>query len=1181
MTPMDRTRPVTTVLLGSGVVTLTLAIAVPTPSPDDPGRRTLGQESTGCLSCHAGIESMHQVGDDEIGITCVDCHGGNGAARDQRTAHVQPRNRKVFASSANPVDSYAALNQESPEFVRFMNPGDLRVASAACGGCHEQIVNRMLMSIMGTGALVAQAAFYNNGVLAAKRPVYGEGYLPDGTPAIIRSTLPDQTEGLLDLERRGPTSLVPKLEPLPRFQVIPALDPFRVLERGNNAAGTRARGTDFKIAGAGLAVQKTRLNDPTLWFIGTNQTTGDYRHSGCAACHVLYANDRDTLNAGPEIAAFYRRGGLPGHSGSADPSIPKTEPGHPIAHRFTRRVPVSQCLTCHHHQGNAALVSYTGTMWWDQETGADEVLSGYARRDYEMDDAARARLWDRNPEFTDVQFSDLHGHSWNFRNVYKRDRQGRLLDAEDDVIPHDDPSRFARAVHLRDVHLERGMHCVDCHTEQDIHGDGRLWGATPDPIEIACIDCHGTVSARATLVTSGINGGTDLASRLSGPRTVFGTRAFEIDGPRVIQRSRMYENLQWAIPQIVDAVNPNHPRYNERAAKAMTMRADGSWGPVTDGPALAHDLEKIECYTCHTSWNTGCYGCHLPLDLNTRTNAKHYEGQASRGDVAYNPQVLRSDNFLLGINASSKGNKVSPIRSASAVFVTVTARNRQVVVHQQPTVSAPGYSGFAFSPNIPHTVRARETMRCTDCHLSSDQDNNAWLTSVLGMGTNTMNFVGEYAYLALGSGGVIAVKVTEGGEPQPVIGSHLHRILHPESYDAMVAGGRRLSTAYGLGTSHANRITTRGEYVLVADGPGGLRVIDRANVANKNEAQRLVGAQHSALGEGLRVNTRDATAVALPSGVPMNLDRRALPENLEKPVAELFRYAFVTDRHEGLITVDVNTLHDGDPTNNFLRRAATYNPEGRLDGAVNLTIAGNYALIVSERSGLNVVEISNPRAPRWLASVGAPAIRAPRAVAVQFRYAFVADADGVKVVELTDPARPRFIEGATVALTDARDVLPARTYLYAAAGRDGLAIIDIEEPEDPRLVDRFTADGAINDATAVTTGSVNASLFAFLADGVNGLRVIRLIGPPDAPGHQGFSPAPAPQLIATYRTRAPAVAIAHGPSRDRVVDESGNQIGVMGRLGSRPLEAADRARLLLRNGSLFFVDNDGRLRSRN
>ena len=64
-------------------------------------------------------------------------------------------------------------------------------------------------------------------------------------------------------------------------------------------------------------------------------------------------------------------------------------------------------------------------------------------------------------------------------------------------------ARAGLPVHLKDIHLERGMHCIDCHFKQDAHGDGKLYGEPRNAIEIACVDCHGTVSAYGTLVTSG------------------------------------------------------------------------------------------------------------------------------------------------------------------------------------------------------------------------------------------------------------------------------------------------------------------------------------------------------------------------------------------------------------------------------------------------------------------------------------------------------------------------------------------------------------------------------------------------------------------------------------------------------------------------------------------------------
>src|SRR5215210_2192452 len=97
----------------------------------------------------------------------------------------------------------------------------------------------------------------------------------------------------------------------------------------------------------------------------------------------------------------------------------------------------------------------------------------------------------------------------------------------------------------------------------------------------------------------------------------------------------------------------------------------------------------------------------------------------------------------------------------------------------------------------------------------------------------------------------------------------------------------------------------------------------------------------------------------------------------------LYAYLYVADKYEGLILVNAATLLDGDPLNNFLKRALTFNPEGALDGATHIAIAGTYAYITSER-GLAIVNINDPLHPRLAAQIGAPALKRPRAIAIQF-----------------------------------------------------------------------------------------------------------------------------------------------------------------------------------------------------
>src|SRR5712664_4887217 len=108
-----------------------------------------------------------------------------------------------------------------------------------------------------------------------------------------------------------------------------------------------------------------------------------------------------------------------------------------------------------------------------------------------------------NSQLKNTQFGDYHGHGWMFRKVFKRDRKGNLLDAEDKVVSPDDTDKFKKAVHLNDIHLEKGMHCVDCHFRQDSHGNGNLYNEPRAAIEIGCVDCHGSIRRRAATLIPG------------------------------------------------------------------------------------------------------------------------------------------------------------------------------------------------------------------------------------------------------------------------------------------------------------------------------------------------------------------------------------------------------------------------------------------------------------------------------------------------------------------------------------------------------------------------------------------------------------------------------------------------------------------------------------------------------
>lgn len=1199
--------------IGLGVLAVASALSfwIPLHSQSTVESGWPGQPSESCFQCHKGIEPMHSLsrptdmfvppdaerrGVDRQGLTCVDCHGGVGnlpgtGEATKEASHVAPRNPAVFSSSANPVDSYAALNEESPEFVRFMNPSDFRVADETCGRCHTSILRSMRKSIMSHNAMVHNAGLYNNGSIETKVALFGETFDRNGRA----SELVDTTPPSRGARQHG---ALKKLVPHPEFQISTIKDPLRIAEVNNPTLGTRGPGTDGRISAVLMNVLKTRLNDPTLWFLGPNKIAGDYRSSGCASCHIIYAND-----SSPWASAQFAQYGNHGLSATGDKKIPKDEPGHPIRHQLELSIPAAQCLVCHYHQGDGAIGTYLGRIWWDRETDAEAVKAlgmepEYGGPAYGDSSKAQEQLAEHNPEFKQAQFSDFHAHGWNFMNVYKRDLRGRLLDESDQIISEDDPNKWKKAVHLRDIHLEKGMHCIDCHTKQDMHGDDNIYPQMTDHIEIRCVDCHGSVSQRVQLANLNTSGHPWEPQRRLSFRTAkipfpdpqnpkLRLRQFyERDG-QLYQRSKMTPGLEWRVIQVMDVINPESPDYNPRAARAKLVRKDGSVHFGTDRSDVAHNYSKMECTTCHSSWQTTCSGCHLPLDLNVKAKDKHYREQYSRGYARYYRQVIRTDTFFFGIGTDNHGNKVTPFRPASAVIVSAWDRNRNNIVHQQPLLSAPGFSNEAVTPHPPHTVRARETRRCTDCHLSQDNDNNARMASVLGFGVNAFNFIGTYAYVAEQGKGITAVEVTEGREPQPVIGSNFHRILHTESYKKFVADGRKLSTAYRRRAPRVTSVVARGEYLLAAEGPDGLKVYDIANINNKDVAQRILQAVNTPLGEKTEIATRNATFVLLPFSLPMHVGgpqpelNRALSLeqirswNGEPPIHPLYRYALVTDAEEGLILIDIDTLTDGNPENNKLSRAVTFNPDSKLSGARMVKTLGHYAYIVSDKTGLNVINLDNPTEPQFIYQSPAGALRGARAVEIQLRYAFVLDREGLKVFDVTDKENPRLVPGATVRLEDARNLHVSRTYAYIAAGRQGLVIVDVQNPEAPVVLDYDRSQVPLNDTYDVAVAATNVSFFAYVADGRNGLRIVRLVEPPDTPGHLGFAPVPTPKLIATYPTSGTAVAVARGQVRDRFTSESGDQAVVGNRIGSRTFNEEEiRQFLFYPDGTLMKLNNE-------
>ena len=77
-----------------------------------------------------------------------------------------------------------------------------------------------------------------------------------------------------------------------------------------------------------------------------------------------------------------------------------------------------------------------------------------------------------------------------------------------------------------------------------------------------------------------------------------------------------------------------------------------------------------------------------------------------------------------------------------------------------------------------------------------------------------------------------------------------------------------------------------------------------------------------------------------------------------------------------------------------------------------LAVCAGHRVYFCTARGLAVVDVDQSEQPRLVGELADGFLRNPRAIAIQFQYAFVTDDDGLKVVSLADPEHPRTMPSA-------------------------------------------------------------------------------------------------------------------------------------------------------------------------
>ena len=312
---------------------------------------------------------------------------------------------------------------------------------------------------------------------------------------------------------------------------------------------------------------------------------------GCTACHVIYANDAS------ETSAQYAQYGNQGkRNGGSDHQSEGRRTGHPIKHQITRSIPSSQCMTCHMHPGTNMVATYYGYTWWDNETDGKHMYpaerSNRRRRAAGISSrnpgsGARACGAIRSSSAQSARRTSTRSCSTR-SSAIPRPRLGlpRRLQARPRATcstrtkdrPADDPDEFGKAVHLKDIHLENGMHCVDCHFGQDNHGNGKLYNEPRNAVRSLHRLPRLIDQARDTH-----HHRPGRASRAQPPRRAPHTKArapLRREGDRLYQRSMVDPGLKWEVVQTVDTITPG--RRLQRASRyAKTVQRDGRPGATS------------------------------------------------------------------------------------------------------------------------------------------------------------------------------------------------------------------------------------------------------------------------------------------------------------------------------------------------------------------------------------------------------------------------------------------------------------------------------------------------------------------------------------------------------------------------------------------------------------------------
>jgi len=254
-----------------------------------------------------------------------------------------------------------------------------------------------------------------------------------------------------------------------------------------------------------------------------------------------------------------------------------------------------------------------------------------------------------------------------------------------------------------DIHHNKGMLCIDCHSSHEVMGDGKTYSHEEQAVKLQCSDCHFKEKPNTTTYDS-----LDDESLL-----VFLHRDYSHTNQPILVAEKDGHPL---VNTYVDSLGNAFLIGKKEGALFELM-------PQSDICSRDNAHKDVSCSTCHSNWTPRCIGCHNEFDKNEEMAFDLLDKKYVKGQWKEYVAEFSSSLPAMGVRENEDGRHIEP--AIPGMIMTIDKGSfsgkdlgEDISFHR------------LYAPNSPHTT-TKEVRDCKSCHTNS---------TTLGYGNGELNY---------------------------------------------------------------------------------------------------------------------------------------------------------------------------------------------------------------------------------------------------------------------------------------------------------------------------------------------------------------------------------------------------------------------------------------------------------